>query len=84
MFTRYTPGALECANIMRMYAMRTAAFALDLEHLASALLTVSPTLFGWLTDESGREIQYTLGPPWSRARAGTRTVASRSKPSTAA
>ena len=67
MLGRYTPAALECASMTRMQAMRGAAGALELEHLAMALLMASPTLFDWLPAPDVVEVRRVLDP---RAPAG--------------
>src|SRR5688572_2408150 len=53
---RYTPAAYELAGSMRMQAMRLAASSVDLEHLATALLTMNPTLFGSLTTQDAEHV----------------------------
>jgi hypothetical protein len=62
MLTRYTPAAMECAAFTRMQAMRGAANSLALEHLAMALLTMSPTLFDWLSAEEVETVRRALDP----------------------
>jgi len=62
MLTRYTPAAMECAGLTRMQATRVAASSLELEHLAMALLTVSPTLFDWLSAEDAENARRAIDP----------------------
>ena len=62
MLGRYTPAALECASMTRMEAMRGAAGALELEHLAMALLMSSPTLFDWLPAPDVVEVRRVVDP----------------------
>jgi hypothetical protein len=62
MLGRYTPAALECAGMTRMHATRTAASVLDVEHLAMALLMMSPTLFDWLSTEDVEKVRRAIDP----------------------
>src|SRR5687767_11169556 len=62
MLIRYTPAAMECAAFTRMQAMRSAANSLELEHLAMALLMMSPTLFDWLSAAEAETVRLAIDP----------------------